>query len=293
MIVTPSVDIALLLTTKPEAALPVNNVDPDTVPVIEVLATVTLVVPDVIAVVDIEPNWSSTYFLLANCASADGAVVLSVTIFSTSKICAPETYIFPVPAGLIIMCSFDLDPVILLSLIVKPSVVKFPVTSPVTLPVKLPVTFIVIGFAISMFMLPELVTGVFVIVKSFPDVVSPTDVTVPEPTDAAVTLPLPSKLKTLLALSDADGIVNVAVSVCGSATESAWFSILFVASITACDKRSNSAFTVSAKKAPDCVKSVVLARFVSLTSVITVLSLGADTNTTDPVPDVPESNEIV
>ena len=56
LIVTPSVDIALLLTTKPEAALPVNNVDPDTVPVIEVLATVTLVVPDVIAVVDIEPN---------------------------------------------------------------------------------------------------------------------------------------------------------------------------------------------------------------------------------------------
>ena len=108
LIVTPSVEIALLLTTKPEAALPVNNVAPDTVPVIEVLATETLVVPDEIVVPDIEPNESSTYFFVAASPSAIGDEVVKFLTLD------PPISIVPEPAASNIRSSFDLVVVILI-----------------------------------------------------------------------------------------------------------------------------------------------------------------------------------
>ena len=127
----------------------------------------------------------------------------------------------------------------------------------------------------------------------FVSVCPPSKVTFPVPPVVTVAAPLESKLKTLFALTPSAGIVSVCESVFGSATAIALFSILSVASITACDNLSNSALIVSAKNAPDCSKSVVLARLVSLTSVTVFDADGALVNVTVPVPDVPESKDTV
>ena len=136
LIVTPSVDIALLLTTKPEAALPVNNVAPDTVPVIEVLATVTLVVPDVIVDIAILETLSSTYFLFVRSPSALGADVEPPVIFNPFKSMLLVTCITPVPAGSIIILSLLLNPDIVWSSIFIASLAILVVA------VKAPVTFV-------------------------------------------------------------------------------------------------------------------------------------------------------
>jgi hypothetical protein len=94
------------------------------------------------------------------------------------------------------------------------AVSALPVRSPVTLPVK----FFTNGLVKLIVMLPDVVTGVLPIVMLASEVVNPTLVTVPAPAELTVALPDASNDKFLFALVAAEGMINVAVSVVGSAT---------------------------------------------------------------------------
>ena len=164
---------------------------------------------------------------------------------------------------------------------------------PVTLPVTFPVKFFTNGLARLIVMLPVEVTGVLPMVMLASEVVNPTLVTVPAPTEVTCALPDASNDNILFALVAAAGMINVAVSAVGSANLNTLSVNMLSMSCMPCVNLSNSLLMVEARNAPPCSKSVDLTLYVFLIRYTAADAAGADTNTTVPVPDEPELNVIV